>query len=151
MIILCDHHIWSSFMTVIHDDHINIWSSHNCIWSAFMIIIYDHTIRSSYMIIMHEHHIWSPYVLTISGLLWEALGEPKGPKSSWEAHCLCDVSELHNSIPIRGAIALFQGNPYFTRRFWRYHCVSIITYSNLSPAPIRGFHQSPPGPYTRPS
>jgi hypothetical protein len=74
MIIIHDHHIWSSYMIIIYDDHIwssymiiiydrHVWSSHMMMiiydhhtWSSYMIIIYHHHISTSYMIIIHHHH-----------------------------------------------------------------------------------------------
>ena len=56
MIIMYDHHIWSSSMIIIYDDQI---------WSSSMLIIYDHHIRSSYMIIMHDDHEWSSCMIFI--------------------------------------------------------------------------------------
>ena len=35
MIIIYDHHVWSSYLITIYDDHI---------WSSYMMIIYDHHI-----------------------------------------------------------------------------------------------------------
>jgi hypothetical protein len=73
MIIIYDYHIWSSYMIIIHDDH--TWSSYMIIihehhtWSSFlssyMIIIYDQHIWSSYMIIMHDHHTSSSYMIIL--------------------------------------------------------------------------------------
>ncbi len=56
MIIMHDHHAWSSPMIIIHHHHA---------WSSYMIIIHDHHTWSSCMIIIHDHHAWSSCMIII--------------------------------------------------------------------------------------
>ena len=48
MMIIYDHHLWWSYMSIRYDDHT---------WSLYMMIIHDHHIWSSYMIIIYDDTI----------------------------------------------------------------------------------------------
>ena len=90
--IICDDHIWSSYMVIMYYDQIWFFRDDHHIWSPCIIITYDDHMWSSYMITISDDPVWSSLY---HHHLWGSCLIILHPRHVWSS-CMTITYDHHN-------------------------------------------------------